>query len=549
MRKCFGPSTPCALVRKGGTSETVRVLSTAETTDRELQSPAQARSGFPYLTAAALLIAWAILLRHLAPFWSANPQYSYGWFVPALALLLLYKRWNTRPPVSRAPAPLAPLLSAGLLTVILLPLTFVEAANPDWRLISWLLAFDVIGLSLIAAAVMGGTSWLRHFAFPLLFVMVAVPWPSGPEQAFVQSLMQKVAGLAVALLNILGEPAARVGNLIEVRAGVIGVDEACSGVRSFQSTLMAALFLGEMYRFPAAKRVALILGGVALAFAGNVLRAFFLAWMAAKDGLGAIGKWHDPAGLTVFFACFALLWVAAALLHRETPESPASPGAPHVVPRWIPAAFIGWCVISLGVTEAWYRSHRAGEFVRWSVRWPSTEGNYEKIEIPEAALAQLKCDTHRAASWTAADGSNWMMFFLQWWPGRASGKILARMHRPEICLPASGIELVEDLGMTEIPISDVRLPARVYAFRRGNEPIYVFYALWEERPPGAPQPGVTEESMQLQRLRAVAEGRRNFGQQVIEIAVSGYSGAEQAREKVAARMRSLLEPERHQLGR
>ena len=35
------------------------------------------------------------------------------------------------------------------------------------------------------------------------------------------------------------------GNLIELSTGVLGVDEACSGIRSFQSTLMAALFLDE----------------------------------------------------------------------------------------------------------------------------------------------------------------------------------------------------------------------------------------------------------------------------------------------------------------
>src|ERR1043165_9920252 len=40
---------------------------------------------------------WLLALWLLADHWSANPQYTYGWLVPPLAVLLAWRRWGTRP--------------------------------------------------------------------------------------------------------------------------------------------------------------------------------------------------------------------------------------------------------------------------------------------------------------------------------------------------------------------------------------------------------------------------------------------------------------------
>jgi exosortase/archaeosortase family protein len=49
---------------------------------------------------------------------------------------------------------------------------------------------------------------------------------------------------------------------------LIGIEEACSGVRSFQATLMISLFLGELYSFNTARRVLLVIAGALLVFRG-----------------------------------------------------------------------------------------------------------------------------------------------------------------------------------------------------------------------------------------------------------------------------------------
>src|SRR5256885_2265743 len=51
------------------------------------------------LIAGGLFLAalWLLLWRHLSSEWRVNEQYNYGWFVPLLALVLFWLRWEDRP--------------------------------------------------------------------------------------------------------------------------------------------------------------------------------------------------------------------------------------------------------------------------------------------------------------------------------------------------------------------------------------------------------------------------------------------------------------------
>ncbi len=222
----------------------------------DLINSAAARTPEPPLHSRALAnwFLFAILAGLLAIFvaqlhldWSLNPSYNYGWLVPFMAAYAFWARWTTRPPAER---PVHRGLGIAVLctsAAFLLPLRVVAKANPDWRLISW-----GVGLCLAVAAfalfwIGGGRRWLRYFAFPVLFCLVAIPWPTQFEQALVHRLMQLVATVNVDLLSLFGVTALRHGSVIELANGVLGVEDACSGIRSLQSTFMLSLFLGEFY--------------------------------------------------------------------------------------------------------------------------------------------------------------------------------------------------------------------------------------------------------------------------------------------------------------
>ncbi len=129
------------------------------------------------LATVLLLFAflWFEVINQLKSEWSLNPQYGYGWSVPFLAIYLIWKRWPERPAAAAPSARLLPLTLISFCALLLLPIRFVAEANPDWRLLSWSLALVVIALSLGMIFLTGGGPWLRHFAFPFLFLLVAVP--------------------------------------------------------------------------------------------------------------------------------------------------------------------------------------------------------------------------------------------------------------------------------------------------------------------------------------------------------------------------------------
>ena len=52
-----------------------------------------------------------------------------------------------------------------------------------------------------------------------------------------------VAAIAAETMTLFGVPAQLEGNLIRVSSGLVGVNEACSGVRSLQTSLMIGLLV------------------------------------------------------------------------------------------------------------------------------------------------------------------------------------------------------------------------------------------------------------------------------------------------------------------
>ncbi len=421
------------------------------------------------------------------------------------------------------------------LAMILLPVRLIQESAPDWRLLGWAMGGICVAISLAAVYFAGGIAWLRHFAFPIAFFLIAVPWPVPLEQTLVQWLMRSVTQICVEALSWASIPAIQSGNVIQIATGKVGVEEACSGVRSLQTTLMIALFMGELLRFGIVRRIILLVGGLGVAFICNASRAFFLVWVSAKSGTDAVAKWHDNVGMAVLLASLVGVGILCALLNfkRSEKEEPSlDPGLlhPSAPPkRGILIALAVWFVVIEISTEAWYRmaEARSPKANAWNVSWPTGQKAFREIEIGEATRNILKYTDARSAVWADEQGLNWAMVLLRWAPGRTSVQ-LARAHGPEVCLPSAGAVMTEDLGLRPMRIKGIDLPMRSYIFRTRNGLIYVFYCLWEQRPDtDGPQSTFVDMTM-ARRLDAVRKGVRNAGQQAIEVVVSNVPGPEQA---------------------
>jgi exosortase len=545
----------------------------------------QARLAVSLLVLAAL---WFGLCRELSGEWSVNEQYKFGWFVPLFALYLFWLRWQDRPrteirnPKSeiRKRQTIAALLAIPAL-LLLLPVRLFEVANPEWRLLAWVHAATVATLTLLLIWRAGpaGAGWLRHFAFPVAFTFVAVPWPTPLETPVIQGLMRVVARVAAETAMLLGTPAQVEGNLIRVSNGLVGVNEACSGIRSLQTSLMIGLLFGELKRLSASRRVVLVGCAVFIALLANFVRAVFLVHIAATENLAEVSRWHDIVGYSIIALVFVATMAIAYLLGRSEAsdrtseiriqnrqsaigggadgtgdtEGKAATGSGERV--WQRASFNRQSAISLSYiaaalcwlllveigTASWYRLHERNLIsgIRWSVRWPEQAPNFYRLKINDEIRAVLRFDKAEAATWTVrsqldssrSNAISCALYVFRWNPGKNSA-LLANLHRPDVCLPASGWTQVADDGVRSYPVnSSFELSFRHFEFQRafeGSAPqtAHAFYCLSEDRASststsrhGAESPGMfgnRSEWTRAERLRSVLEGRRHLGQQVIE---------------------------------
>ena len=490
-------------------------------------------------------LLWFWLFAHLRYEWTFNTQYNYGWAVPFLAGLTFYFRWQRRPPGE--PSFGGNRIALGgiwLLLVLLFPLRVIEEANPDWRLLSWILALIVVIFSLLTIYRAGGMRWVSHFAFPVCFPLAAVPWPVQVENAVVQTMMRGVASIAVEIAGWVGVGAYQLGNVIQLRNGFVGVDEACSGVKTFQAGIMVALVLGEMLRLRWRKRIGLLLIGCGWIFLCNVFRASALVLVAAHSGLDALGRWHDLIGTAALLCGMGGILVLAWIWRSEADDGPLAADLPPMSEPLAPQVVaLTWLVLVFAGTEAWYRSHERQliERPRWQVNWPAANETLTPLPIPETTRVILHYDDAKSAAWEEPRGVRWWSFFAHWKPQRAALQ-LVRSHSPEICLPAIGRTFLRtrpDLNLTAGPIP---LDFRSYEFEQNGRPLFVFVCIQEDKRL-ASGPASSEEWNLRGRLRAALHGKRNLGQRLLEIAVLGLDDFEQATQAVSTTLDAIVNAE------
>lgn len=490
---------------------------------------------------------WSMLIAHLSTYWAVKPEYSFGWLVPLLCAYLFLIRWRYRPPaeIQRLPAALWIFGAAGL---ALLPTWVMAQPNPDWRLMSWLLALETVLLSLCAIYFMGGASWLKHFAFSICLILTAVPWPGDVEEVVIHGLTQSSTSLTVAALNAAQIDAVQQGNLIELSIGSVGIDEACSGIRSLQAAFMLSLFLGELYRTAFLRRSVLVFGGALIAFGCNVGRTLLLSVIAAKEGLGSIANWHDPIGYAVLTAAFLLLWglaraISGPLLILPSAEAMA-PARSCNRPIF---ALGGWILFTVIGTEIWYRAHETPDAFHWSVAWPVYKHEFADISISKPQAESLLFDEGRGAEWTNEDGSYWVAYFFRWAKGPSRSRILARAHRPENCLPGAGYKPCGDHGMITVQIQGISIPFHALDFEDDGNKVYVFFCLWEDGLKSSQRPRIEDKWSRFAKLRSVLLGQRNLGQQTLEIVMTGYGSSDQAEAAFRREIVRLIETEPNRL--
>lgn len=278
--------------------------------DRPLISPTVA---LPFAIIAALLVAlyYRVGIK-LAIDWYNIADYSHGFLVPLFSLFLL---WDKRKQI--AATPVRPSWAGLPLVILGLIILIFGVYGAD--LFTSRISFVVLLTGLVWTFF--GSRMLREVLFPILVLLLAIPFPAIVFNQITFPLQLLASRLASMILPLLGVPVLQEGNVIELPVMKLEVAEACSGIRSLMSLFTLAVFYGYFLERTTWRRVVLALASIPIAVAANVARIVGTGlcvqyWDPAK----ALGFFHEFSGWVMFVISLACLYLVHRLMKLVAPE-------------------------------------------------------------------------------------------------------------------------------------------------------------------------------------------------------------------------------------
>lgn len=426
------------------------------------------------LLLGALLVALSMFLW---PHWNENPDLSHGLFMPLLFLLLLHESRNQG---AKRFLPPHPIKTALTLITIAAGLFIMAAAGLYAVTVGWshtLVAFFLTsGACLLFLAGLLTCSDSRVGLIPVNWTslvaiglwLLCAPLPPGTYSRLTLSLQLSVTDHVLSALHLLGIAASQHGNVIELANTSVGVEEACSGVRSLISCVFAGFFFSATLVRRFWPRLIIIGLAAPLALLMNFARSLILT-LLANAGIDISGNWHDITGFAVLGLTAAILGGLALLLDQKNTEPEPSLSLSERKPRSAGVLQISLTIgllLVAGLNLFFYANTRPAPpsdriapnllnilpstYDGWHVDTSTDLYQFSGI-LQTDNLAQR---TYRRV--LNGEVAIFTVYLAYWQPGQSSVSQVS-MHTPDACWPGSGWNPVEVPSRRE----SLAIPARV----------------------------------------------------------------------------------------
>jgi exosortase D (VPLPA-CTERM-specific) len=263
-------------------------------------------------------------LRFLVRAWLEDDNYNHGPFIPLVSLYLVWLRWGQLRTVERRGAWWGlPIITAGLIIYVIGQFAAMHAAV---HASLWMVLVGLI------TCVMG-TSGVALLAFPLFYLLTAIPLPEFLHHELSSRLQLLSSALGVGCLQLIGVVAYREGNVIDLGPIQLQVVEACSGLRYLFPLTALTLLCAYLYRESVWKRALLFLSSIPISILLNGFRIGAIGMLVETYGQSAAeGFGHFFEGWVFFVASLALLSVEMWVLARVGSTASRRPFAELIGP-------------------------------------------------------------------------------------------------------------------------------------------------------------------------------------------------------------------------
>ncbi|HEY5331462.1 MAG TPA: exosortase [Acidobacteriaceae bacterium] len=255
------------------------------------------------------LLYYRVAIKLVSDWWNIGDD-SAGLLIPFFVLFLLWDKREALLATSLAPS------WKGLGLVLLgffVLVVGVFGADLFLSRISFLLL--VIGIVWMLL----GLAMVREIKFILFVCLLAIPLPVLIMNHITFPLQMRSSELATGLLQLVGVPVLREGNVIQLPAMQLEVAEACSGIRSLMSLFTVAVIYGYFIEKTTLRRVILALAAIPIAVAANAARIFGTGLCVQYwDPDKAQGFFHEFSGWLMFLVSLSLLYLVHIAMRLVT---------------------------------------------------------------------------------------------------------------------------------------------------------------------------------------------------------------------------------------
>lgn len=169
----------------------------------------------------------------------------------------------------------------------------------------------MVGCSIGLTAFLLGSELLRRHPFPFLFLFLSIPVPYVYYLKISLALRAFATALSAGILHGAGVPVMDEGNLLVVGTHRLGVEDACSGIRSLMAIVTIAVLFCHLFRTGLLPGLVLIAISIPVTILVNILRIFVTAWVLQGYEVDLTrGLVHESMGMILFAISLVFLYAA-----------------------------------------------------------------------------------------------------------------------------------------------------------------------------------------------------------------------------------------------
>jgi exosortase D (VPLPA-CTERM-specific) len=446
---------------------------------------ARLSSGLPRWQGLALVLLtvwlYAVILARLFLQWvgpAHDPNFEHGIFVPLFALFVLWQDRERLKTVPSAPSWVG--LPLAVLSLLMLVLGVLGAENFLSRVSLLIL---LAGLILLFR----GWKFFRAVLFPWAFLILMVPIPNLIIQQITFPLQLLASKLATGLLEVVGVPVLRQGNMIVLAAMPLDVAEACSGIRSLLTLVTLAIIYGYLMETRVWVRVLLACFAVPIAVVANSFRVFGTGMLVQFwDPDKAEGFFHTFEGWLIFVVALVLLFAVhrvISLIWKSGPVAPrvvAPPKKPagSAPPISAGAPRFGVAAVLMLATAVGLQAHSHNENFPPRAALSSLPTQIDGWTGTDQQIDQQTLDILGPGEYLVRDYENVSQpqpainLYVAYFPTQKAGDTI---HSPNHCLPGAGWVPISREMIPLIRADGSSFPVNRYVVAKAGERQLVLY--------------------------------------------------------------------------